>query len=44
MEYKWIFVRDDNGERKKVKCFIVPKKNNCKCKPKYKIVSVKNVL
>jgi len=42
MDYKWIFVRGDNGEMKRVKCYIMPEK--CKCKPHYKIVSVKNVL
>ena len=42
MNYKYIFIRDDNGETKRVKCYIMPEK--CKCKPRYKIVSVKNGL
>lgn len=42
MNYKYIFIKDDNGEIKRVKCYIMPEK--CKCKPRYKIVLVKNVL
>lgn len=30
MQYKWIFIRNENGEHVKVKCYIVPDK--CRCK------------
>lgn len=39
MNYKFIFIRNENREMKRVKCYIMPEK--CKCKPKYKIVSFK---
>lgn len=36
MEFKWIFITNDKGDKVRTKCFIIPKK--CECKPRYKII------
>ena len=40
MKYKWIIVKNDNGEYKKIKCFVLEEKKVEK--PKYKIIKKAN--